>query len=357
VKALRWIVGMAGLGVFCVLGACDDSGGQAAPGSGQGGPVQVIAYVVDKGELTDRIEALGTLRANESLILSAQVTEKVTRVNFEDGQHVERGHILVEFTNEEEGAQLAEAQATLREAQLQLERIRGLVARRNATEARLDEQQRITDAARARMSAIEARLADRLVKAPFDGVLGFRQVSPGTLVSPGDPIATLDDIDPIKLDFSVPERFLSVVREGQSVEAKSTAYPDRTFAGTVSAIDSRIDPISRAVTIRAIMPNEERLLRPGMLVTVSLVRDERMALVVPEESLIPRQARHFVYVIGDNDQIEQREVEIGARRPGIVEITGGLKEGERIIVEGTTRAIPGSPVSVMEYRELLGSEG
>ncbi|MFN3231706.1 MAG: efflux RND transporter periplasmic adaptor subunit [Alphaproteobacteria bacterium] len=354
----RWMAGLSGAVALLTLAACGDDAGKAGPGrGGPSAPVPVIAYVVTEGELTDRIEAIGTLRANESLTLSAQVTEKVTRVNFEDGQVVERGDILVEFTSVEEGAQLAEAQATLREAKQQLERIRGLVQRGNSTEARLDEQQRVTDAAQARINAIAARMADRLVRAPFDGVLGFRQVSPGTLVAPGDPIATLDDIDPIKLDFSVPETFLGVLRPGLMVEAKSAAYGDDVFKGIVTALDSRIDPITRAVTIRAIIPNEDRLLRPGMLVTVNLVRDQRQALVVPEETLIPRATRQFVMVIGDDGIVERREVGIGARRPGLVEITRGLSAGETVIVEGTTRAMPGGEVTVQEFRTLDGREG
>ncbi len=357
-KPIQQTISVVGILSLALVSACSESDGQAGPGrGGPQGPVPVIAYVVDEAELTDRIEAIGTLRANESVTLSAQVTEKVTKVNFEDGQVVERGDILVEFTKVEEGAQLAEAQATLREAKQQLERIRGLVARGNSTEARLDEQQRVTDAAQARINAIAARMADRLVRAPFDGVLGFRQVSPGTLVSPGDPIATLDDINPIKLDFSVPETFLGVLRPGLTVEAQSAAYRDRAFEGTVTALDSRIDPVTRAVTIRAVVPNDENLLRPGMLVTVNLVRDQRQALVVPEEALIPRATRQFVFVVGDDGIAERREVGIGARRPGLVEITSGLSAGETVIVEGTTRALPGSEVTVQEFRTLDGVKG
>jgi membrane fusion protein (multidrug efflux system) len=316
------------------------------------GPVAVIVHEVGRAEYVEKIEALGTLKANESVTLTAQVRETVTRVNFEDGAVVSAGDILLEFTNEEESALLREAQANLTEAQKQLERIRGLVAKGTSTQARLDQQIREAGSARARVEAIAARLTDRLLRAPFAGLLGFRMVSEGTLVDPGAAVTTLDDIDRVKLDFSVPETYIAALKVGLAIEAKSAAYPDRVFKGTVSTVDSRIDPVSRAVTVRAIIPNDERLLRPGMLVTVELERSRTMEIMIPEEALIQRQWNNYVYLVDENDMVEQRQIEVAGRRLGALVVQKGLSEGETVIVEGISKVFPGNPVTRQSSRGL-----
>lgn len=343
--------------VFYFTRSGEDSGPPAAGGFGNRPPPPVIVYAVARAEFVERIEAIGTVKANESVTLTAQVTETVTKVNFDDGQLAEKGDVLIEFTNSEESAQLAEAKANYDEAKQQLERIGELVERGNSTQARLDEQTRITHGARARMAATEARMADRLLKAPFSGMLGFRQVSPGTLVEPGRAIATLDDVSQVKLDFSVPETFLSVLRPGLTITAASSAYSGQSFKGEVTTIDSRVDPISRAVTVRAVLPNDSGLLRPGMLMIVDLVRERRQSLMVPEGALVPRQRKQFVLVIGEGNVVSQREVTIGGRRPGAVEIRTGVDVGEQVIVEGTSRAIPGRPVRIQGSQTLAGEAG
>lgn len=356
-KTLIAVVAIAILGAAIYLLAGNGGNGSSSGGFGYGAPPPVIVYTVKTDEFVERLEAIGTLRANESVTLTAQVTETVTKVNFDDGQFAEKGQVLLEFTNEEESAQLAEAAANHGEARKQLERIAELVKRGNATRARLDEQTRMTRAARARVQAIEARLADRLLKAPFSGVLGFRKVSPGTLVAPGTAVATLDDISLVKLDFSVPETFLAALKPGLSVSAKSIAFPDEAFLGEITTIDSRVDPVSRAVTVRAVLTNDARLLRPGMLMMVNLVKERRSSVMVPEGALVPRQRQQFVLVIGDANVVEQREITIGERRLGAVEVRGGLEVGERVVVEGTTRAIPGRPVRVQGFQTLAGQPG
>lgn len=347
------IVAALGLTVYLLAG----NGGNGSGGYGAGAPPPVIVYRVATDEFVERIEAIGTLRANESVTLTAQVTETVTKVNFDDGEFAAKGDVLLEFTNEEESAQLAEANANYAEARKQLERIAELVRRGNSTQSRLDEQTRTTQGARARVRGIEARLTDRLLKAPFSGVLGFRRVSPGTLVAPGTPVANLDDISFVKLDFSVPETFLAALQPGLSVTAKSVAFPDNDFLGEITTIDSRVDPVSRAVTVRAVMANEDRLLRPGMLMIVDLVKERRQSVMVPEGALVPRQRKQFVLVIGEGNVIAQREITIGERRFGAVEVRSGLAVGEKIVVEGTTRAIPGRPVRIQGFQTLAGEPG
>jgi membrane fusion protein (multidrug efflux system) len=343
----NWLMAAACL----ALVACDSESGKAPAPQ----PVPVVSYTVAAGEFVERIEAVGTLHANESVTLSAKVTEKVAKVHFEDGQAVAQGQVLIEFTSAEEGALLADARATQLEAEQQLQRVRELAEKGYATKARLDEQMRAVDGARARARAVEARISDRLLRAPFAGVLGFRQVSPGTLVTPGTVVATLDDIDPVKLDFSVPETYLGAVAPGQDVLARVAAFSGRDFNGTVETIDARVDPVSRAVTVRALIPNPDRALRPGMLATVEVIRARDTVLLVPEGALVPRDRRQFVWVIEPGDTVVQREVTTGRRRPGAVELLTGLKPGERIVAEGVSRVMPGAPVRIVGDHRLSES--
>ena len=165
--------------------------------------------------------------------------------------------------------------------------------------------------------------------------------------SPGDPIVTLDDISIIKVDFSVPESFLAALKPGLTIRAKSAAYPDRVFEGKVAMVDTRVDPVSRAVLVRAIVENGDGTLRPGMLMSVDLVKNERRSLVVPEIALVPVQSRQYVYVVKDG-VAHRVPIEIGTRRIGDVEVTGGLNEGDLVITEGTNRAADNKPVKVVE---------
>jgi membrane fusion protein (multidrug efflux system) len=176
-------------------------------------------------------------------------------------------------------------------------------------------------------------------------------VSPGALITPGSPITTLDDISVIKLDFPIPEAFLATLEVGQQVIARSVTYPDRIFQGQVSSIASRVDPVTRAVMVRAVLPNPDQLLKPGKLLTVELIKDRRQSLMIPEEALVPLRDRQFVFLVNEDDTVSRMEVDIGRRRPGSVEIINGLSEGQQVVIEGTNRIGPGSPVTVQEVRE------
>lgn len=305
----------------------------------------VITRPAEVRTIVDEIESIGTAKANESVSLAAKVTETVSKVHFEDGALVEEGDILVELTDSEERALLAEAQTSLEEARRQYNRLRNLIDQNLASEQQLDEAKARMETAESRYEATLARLNDRLIRAPFSGILGFRNVSPGTLVTQNTVVTTLDDISTIKVDFSVPERFLGSLKQGQQVIAKSTAWPDKSFTGTVRTIGSRVDRVTRSVSVRAHIDNEDLMLRPGMLLTIRLVRDRENALVVPEEAIIPIQDKHYVYRVGD-DQIANRvEVEIGRQRPGIVEVISGLNEGDQVITEGVIKVSPGTKVT------------
>jgi membrane fusion protein (multidrug efflux system) len=202
----------------------------------------------------------------------------------------------------------------------------------------------------ARLSAARARLEDTVIRAPFSGRVGLRKISVGSLISPGASIATLDDTSTIKLDFSVPENVVASLRSGLMVTARSNAYPSRIFQGQVASVDSRVDPTSRSVAVRALVPNNDGALRPGMFLTVELESERRSALVIPEEALVPEQSRQFVFVVRDG-VANKREVSIGARQPGSVEVIAGLTAKDRVIVEGTIKARDGGPVKERSVTE------
>jgi membrane fusion protein (multidrug efflux system) len=328
------------------LSACDSTGPATSAGYGgqRSGPVAVLTELVAARDIADSIEALGTARANESVTITANLTETVREVHFDDGQRVEAGDILVELTSEEEGALLQEAQANLEDTERQLVRLRGLAEQGLAPASELDSAIAAENGARARLETVLARIQDRLVRAPFEGVLGFRQVSTGTLVTPGTAITTLDDVSRIKLDFSVPELFLDVLSPGDPVEAKRTGSRGRAYVGVVGTIGTRVDPVTRAATVRAIIDNPDGSLRPGMLLTVDVSTNQRRSIVIPEAAVFQVADQAFVYVISDDAIARRRTVELGVRRPGTVEILAGLVEGEEIVIEGAIRLNDGSPV-------------
>ncbi len=310
----------------------------------------VIVEAARHDRFVDRVEALGTLRANESVDLTATVTDTVTAIHFEDGQRVEAGHVLVEMTHTEQYALLEEARATLAEARLQYERVRPLAQRGAASRTLLDERRREYETAQARVRALESRVRDRLIVAPFAGVVGLRSISLGALIEPGDLIAPLDDDSVMKLDFTVPSTYLATLVPGLSIEARAPALGGDHFEGTVASVDSRIDPVTRAVRVRALVPNPRRILKPGLLMTVDLLKNPREALVIPEGALIPRGRENSVLVVdrsGTPPVARLRPVTIGARRPGEVEILEGLAAGELVVTHGTLRARLGEPVSIV----------
>lgn len=317
--------------------------------------VPVVAGRVEAVTWQDSVEAIGTAQANESVTITAKVADIVTKVAFADGQEVEAGQLLVALSDRAEVAQLEEAQVALLEAERQYERTRELVEGGMLNRSALDQQQAIRDAARARVEALRARLEDRVIVAPFAGRLGLRRVSPGSLVAPGTVITTLDDISRIKLDFSVPETFLAAVAVGQQIRARSAAYPDRSFEGTIRAIDSRVDPVTRTFLVRAELPNRDRLLKPGMLLVVSVLGTPRRALVVPELAVFQIGSRHYAFRIDEEAmRAEQRELVLGGRRPGLVEVVAGLAEGDRLVVEGALRLRHGARVRIVA--ELTSGE-
>lgn len=298
------------------------------------------------------LEALGTAISNESIDVRPQVTEVVTAIRFEEGQEVEAGRVLVELEDTEAVADVAAVRASLVELENQLRRARELFETRALSASTLDQRIAQRDAARASLAAAESRLADRRLRAPFAGRVGLRHVSVGSLVSPETVITTLDDTHLIKLDFDVPATAIARIEEGLRVEARSAAWPEHVFRGEVVSLATRIDPVSRTVKVRALLPNEDGRLRPGLFLSVRVLREDVVSLVVPEQAIVPEQSRQYVFVVGEDRRVAKREVRVGRRRPGQVEILSGLAPGERVVAEGTQKARPGAEVEVLRELKL-----
>jgi len=316
----------------------------AAPG--QTAPGVVVAQAEVKS-FPLSAEALGNARANESIDIRPKITATLTEILFEEGQEVSAGDVLVKLDNLEQVADLAAARAALVDSEASFRRSSELFRTNVVAKSQLlqDEAKKIAD--EAMVSVAEKRLADTIVRAPFAGRIGLRRVSLGSLLGPGTVITTLDDTHIIKIDFDLPEIYLSRLEPGLKVLAHSAAYPDQKFTGVVSSMDTRVDPVSRTVRVRSVMQNTDGYLRPGMFLTVNLLNDSIEALLIPERALIPERSVQYVYVVGDGQIVERRPVQIGRRRPGEVEILEGLSAGESVIVDGTQKARDGQPVSIL----------
>jgi membrane fusion protein (multidrug efflux system) len=311
-----------------------------------GGPAAVIVTEVSARNYTDRFTALGTARANESIEVTSRISSIVTGIHFDEGQRVSAGDLLVELDNAEIRAQLTMAEAALKQKRSQFRRSKTLGQTRVVSDAELEELEAGVLMAEAEVRGAQARLDNSYIRAPFSGTVGLRQISLGDLVGPETIITTLDDTDTIKLDFTIPEIFLSSLEPGMDIEASSNVYRDRSFAGTVASIDTRIDPATRALTAVAGLPNDDGLIRPGMFLPVVVEKERENVLLIPEEALVPRQGRQFVFVIEDGKAVE-KQVELGARAPGLAEIRSGLSAGETIVTEGTQKVRNGAPVEIV----------
>ena len=324
-----------------LLAGCGKHAGKA---QAAGAPATVTTTIVQPSAWVDSIDAIGTAHANESVTITAKVSETIQKVSFDSGDYVKAGQVLATLTGQAEVAGLDEAAAGYRNAEQLFERQQGLVARQLIAAGVLETARATRDAARARMDAVRASLSDRVITAPFDGVLGLRQISQGSLVTPGSVIATLDDVSTIKLDFTVGDSDLPHLSNGQPVIAHSDAYPDQAFDGKIASLDSRVDPVTRAITVRAEIANRDRKLRPGMLLDVAVQQLPRQALQVPELALQQVGQQAFLFRVGADDKVAQVPVKIGSRKPGMVEIVGGIKAGDRVVVEGTVKLHDGSKI-------------
>lgn len=327
-----------------LLSGCGAESGKPA-GRGDSATPVVIASAVET-EFSDAIEALGTTRANESATLTANITEKILEIGFRDGARVNKGDLIARLDDTAERAELKAAQALLTERQRTLERASTLHAEKIISQAEYDAAVAATETAKAQVGSLRAAIADRIVRAPFSGRVGLREVSVGSLIQPGSVITTLDDLSVMKVDFTVPSVHLDILQPGLAIRARSQAFPDRIFEGELASVATQVDPVSRSIAARAHIPNTDEVLRPGMLIELELLARSRKGLAIPEAALVPRANEQFVFVL-ENDHARQRKVSLGTRHAGLAEIVAGLSTGERVIVHGTHKLADGKPVKVL----------
>ncbi|MFN7054837.1 efflux RND transporter periplasmic adaptor subunit [Hyphomonas sp.] len=329
------------------LQAQQQGGGPPGAGAQQRG-VNVFAEPVREQLFANRVEAIGTLAPNERVDLTLTASDRVTALFFDDGDRVRRGQTLLSLAQREQVAQVESAEADLAQARRELARIEPLARQGAASQAELDMAQRNVNTAAAQVRAVQSRQSDRVLVAPFDGVLGFRRVSLGSLVRPGDVVATLIDDSVMRLEFSVPSTFLRVLSAGLEIEAVTADLPGETFTGTVTTIDNAIDPVTRSIRVRASLPNPDGVLKSGMFMSVALLAEPRRALSVPEVAMQPVGPLSFVWIVdesGGNGPVARRvRVEPGLRQNGRVEIVSGLTPGQMIVTEGLLRIREGAPV-------------
>ncbi|QOL26947.1 efflux RND transporter periplasmic adaptor subunit [Thalassotalea sp. LPB0316] len=297
-------------------------------------------------DFKDTVESLGSAIANEQVLITSKSSDLVEQISFEDGQLVKAGDVLVRLNSQEEQAKVKELEANLAESVAQLNRLQDLYQKKATSKSVVEEQEAKTKAIGAQLMSAKTKLYDLTIRAPFDGVLGFREISLGAYISAGDVITSLDDLSQVKVDFKIPERFFTTLKVGQKVEATNAAYQE-VFVGKVSSIDSRIDPTTRMVKVRAIVANEEQKLRAGMLLKIVVERQVEQILMVPESAIIPIENDHFVFTINDG-KAQKTQVTIGRRQPGIVEIKAGLTAGQDVVIEGALKLREGSAVNVLE---------
>lgn len=340
--------------VAALLVAC---GGEGLPvGNGFERPsLKVRVAEALESQYQAKLHVIGSTQSDETVEITSSVTETIQRIHFEDGQEVKAGEPLVTLTQSAENALLDQVRLAFQDQQRELERLRGLRESNSISQTEFDRQETAARVAELRLLEVESQISDRTIAAPFDGTVGLRELSPGALVSPGVRITTLEKSDPLKVDFRVPATQLDKVRVGATIETRAT-HDSRAFPGTIVAIDSRVSAESRTIEARAILPNPERALLPGMLVRVTLYGQEVVALRIPEEAVLQVGTSHYVFQVGEEGVLSQREIDLAGREPGSVFVSAGLNAGDRIVVEGTHRLRDGQKIVVKEVGAASASE-
>jgi membrane fusion protein (multidrug efflux system) len=363
VFALGFVLLLAVLGGFKLLMGKGGHGGpgaaNAATASGKAGkasaangraPAVAVATAAVRA-FTDRIDAIGVAKAHQSVTLTSQTTEIATKILFTSGQVVHKGQVLAQLKADEQQAAVVNAEAALKKAESDNLRWQELSRRGFAPKSQVDQFQAAFDQAKANLTAAQSRLHDRVIRAPFSGTIGLSDAAPGMLITPGTPIATLDDVSVVYVDFDVPERYIGAIGPGTAIQATADALAGQTVSGRVQRIDTRVKPDTRSITARAEIPNPGGRIKPGMLLKVSVEQGVRNAVAVPEAAVQFETDRPFVYVIaqqGGHAIAQQKTVVAGVRQAGFVEIRAGLSAGDRVVGDGLNRIQPNQPVKVTE---------
>lgn len=332
------------------LAGCGGDASTTGPMPG-GGPraANVFVETLQVREFASRIEALGTLSPNEQVDLTLNAADRVQSLYFDDGQRVRKGQTLVSLAQREQRALVEAEEARVAEAQQQLDRVNRLIDSKAVSQSEVDQAQRDLDSALAQLRAVQSRQKDRVLIAPFDGVLGFRQVSVGSFVQPGAVVARLVDDSQMNLEFAVPSMFLRLMKPGTDVTAKTDDLPGQLFTGTVASVDNAIDPVTRTVMVRAKLPNPDRALVSGMFMEVTARADARRVPAVLEEAVQPVGPRSFVFIIETRDGVDvavRKEVQLGIHQDGYIEVKSGVETGTRIVTDGIIGVRDGGAVKI-----------
>ncbi|GMV51095.1 MAG: Multidrug resistance protein MdtA [Nitrospirae bacterium] len=306
----------------------------------------VVLAPVTIDRIRHTIRAVGTLRANESIMVRPEIAGRIRQVWFQEGQTVEKDQLLIELDDSELQAELAQAAAQLKVSRLTYERLKqlDLDGKRYVPKQQLDEVAGALQVSQANHTLYATRLAKTKIRAPFSGITGIRRVSPGDFVGTGLDLVNLEDLAQLKIDFKVPETLLRHLAPGQPIELTTDAYPGETFHGTVYVIDPQVEMTTRSVQVRARIPNPQQRLRPGMFAQVLLTfGEEERALLIPEEAVMPKQNKTYVYLAREGTA-QQREITLGTRTRGFVQVLSGLTEQDTVIRVGHHKLQEGDPI-------------
>ncbi len=320
-------------------------------------PASVAATEAQGETWQPAIRSVGSLEAVNGIAVTTEVAGTVREINFDSGQRVNAGDVLVRLEDSVDRATLDGLIADRELARTQYERASELSSRRAISQSEIDETRFRYEGVQAGVAEQQARIAKKTIRAPFDGLLGLRQVDIGEFISPGNSIVQLQALDPIYVDYSVPEREFRNLKVGQEVVVRVPAYPEREFAGTVSAIDSGVDEGTRSVKVRATLANADQALRPGMFAEVRTLRDEtREVTTVPRTAISYNTYGDFVFVINEGEEgkltVSRRQVETGDAREGRVEVVSGLQAGDRVVRAGLIKLREGQPIQIDDTVEL-----
>ena len=331
------------------------AGGAGGRPGGPGGPVGVEVARVEAMTLTDDVQAVGSLKSSQGVMLRPEVSGRIARLGFVEGQRVQRGQLLVQLDDTLQQAQLKQAEAQASIARTNLQRSRELLAQNFVSQSAVDQNATSLQVAEAQVALAQAQLARMRVLAPFDGTAGLKLVDIGDYVKDGADVVNIEDLTALTVQFAVPERYIDRLRVGQPVDVAVDALPGRSFKGRVQAVDSQVDANGRALQVLAQVDNPGALLKPGMFARPRVIFSVREgAVLVPEEALVPLGAQQFVFKIvdgPDGQKLSQRlEAKIGLRLPGKVEIVEGLQAGDVVATAGQTRLLRGDrlPVRVID---------
>lgn len=336
--------------VILALAAAGALGCGKKQDAGHGGPppgmqARVKAAPVTVRPIEEKISLVASISANESIEVKSELDGIIERVNFEEGQPVEEGQVLIKLDTRKWEASVAEAEANFTLAEANRKRAETMLKNQTISQQEFDQAIATFEARKASLDLMRQQLKDARILARFAGLTGARLVSPGQVISKSTLLTTLIDIEPVKVEFRVPERFLGQLRAGQSIAFRVPAYPGEEFRGEVYFIDPQVDVATRTVLVKAKQANADRRLRPGMFGNLDLILQVReQALLVPESAILRDGESVSLFIIGADGTAQLVPVELGTRLPGLVEVVKGLSGGEQVIFEGTQKIGPGSPV-------------